>query len=142
MSQVIVDEQLGLARVVQPVQQWTTAQWIPHLRCGEHIDDDRIPTLLRELKQPTFVTIDEHFWNRGLRDARYCIVYFALRDDQQDQIPDLLRRLFRLPQFNTRAKRMGKVIRVSPAGVQFYQLGDETPYVVPWTATQRRHPGG
>lgn len=140
MTQVVVDDQLTVTLVLAPIQQWTTACLLRQLRPSEHIPDERVPSLLRELKQPTFITIDDGFWNRSLRDARYCIVYFDVRDDQQDQIPNLLRRLFRLPQFNTRAKRMGKVIRVSTAGIEFCQMGDETLYLVLWPPLRRHAP--
>ena len=33
-----------------------------------------LPVLLRQLRQPTFVTIDMGFWRKGLRDIRYCVL--------------------------------------------------------------------
>ena len=69
--------------------------------------------MLRTVPTPTFVTIDSRFWNRRRCDRRYRIVYFELRADQQGEIPTLLRRLLRLPEYRTRAARMGKVARVS-----------------------------
>ena len=122
MSQVIADEQLRYDTVVQPIQKWTTARSMLHLYPGQNIKDDRLPALLCQQKQPTFITIDHDFWNSRLCDSHYCIVYFALDDAQQELVPDLLRRLFKHPDFNTRAKRMGKVIRISTTGIQFYQL--------------------
>ena len=67
--------------------------------------------ILRELRQPTFVTIDMGFWNLRLRDPRYRILCFPLRNDEQRQIPGLLRQLLHLPEFATKAARMGKVAR-------------------------------
>ena len=65
------------------------------------------------------------FWNPTLRDKRYCIVCMDVPDERQNEIPGLLRWLFRLPMFKTKANRMGKVAKVNNAGVKYYQLGDE-----------------
>lgn len=81
--------------------------------------------ILRQLRQPTFVTIDMGFWNAGLRDAHYCILCFPLPSDEQHAIPGLLRQLFRLPEFATKAARMGKVARISQAQIDYWQTGHE-----------------
>ena len=72
MSQIILDEQLNRDRVLEPLFKWITVQKLEDLRPGEVIKDDRIPLLLHELKQPTFVTIDVGFWNKNLLDPNYC----------------------------------------------------------------------
>ncbi|MBC8233311.1 hypothetical protein H8E77_27505 [bacterium] len=126
MSQIIADEQLNVQRVLLPIQRWTTALRITSLRPGTVIKDDVIPNLLAQEKQPTFVTMNiKDFWEPTLRDKRYCIVCMDVPDERQSEIPGLLRRLFRLPMFKTKANRMGKVVKVNNAGVQYYQLGDE-----------------
>ena len=84
--------------------------------------------ILRELRQPTFVTIDMGFWNARLRDAGYCILCFPLRSDEQRAIPGLLRHLLRMSEFATKAARMGKVARVGQTHIDYWQLGDEQPH--------------
>jgi hypothetical protein len=119
--------------------QWITAQRLRDLRPDQVIKDERVPVILRELRQPTFVTIDMDFWNARLRDAHYCILCFALRNDEQREIPGLLRHLLRLSEFATKAARMGKVARVSPMQVDYWQLGDEQSHRLSWPpATQRK----
>jgi len=126
MSQIIADEQLHVQRVLRPIQHWTTARRITSLRPSTVIKDDVIPGLLAREKRPTFVTMNvKDFWKSALRDRRYCIVCMDVPDERQSEIPELLRRLFRLPMFKTKAHRMGKVTKVNNAGVQYYQLGDE-----------------
>lgn len=105
------------------------------LRPGEHILDDRVPEILRTLRHPTFVTIDQDFWKRDLCHPRYCILYFALREDQQRLLPNLLRALLRLPQFRTRTARMGKLARVSADHIDFWEFGKPTRTRLPWTGT-------
>ena len=89
MSQIILDDQLAVQKVLAPIQQWTIAQQLRHIRPHEIIKDERVPMLLQALHQPTFVTIDDHFWDRDLCDSKYCLMYFALAPDQQVLIPRL-----------------------------------------------------
>lgn len=123
MSQIILDEQLNRDRVLTPLLEWITVKKLEDLRPNEVIKDDRIPSLLRELKSPTFVTIDDGFWNRDLSDPNYCILYFALQDHQQAQIPNLLRQLLKLTEFKTKAVRMGKVAKVGITHIEYWQWG-------------------
>jgi hypothetical protein len=132
MAQIVLDEHISRRRVLVPLTRWNTVQRLPDLRPDEVIKDDRVPMLLRQLRQPTFVTIDGGFWHRRLCDSRFCILYFPLTAREQAQIPDLLRRLLRLPEFRTRAARMGNVARVSPAQIDYWHLGSETVQRLVW----------
>ncbi len=139
MSLFVLDDHLSPEVVRDPLLRWSTARFLRDVRPSEVIKDERVPSILRMLRTPTFVTIDEGFRNQARRDHRYCILYFALREDEQRDIPALLRRLLRLPEFHTRAARMGKVARVSRDRVIWWQLGDERPFTVHWPDPSR-HP--
>ena len=76
-------------------------------------DGEIIPFLLR-LRQPSFFTSDHHFYNPPLCHGRYCLVYL---DVSQLEAANFIRRLLRHPEFDTVAKRMGAVIRVSHTGL-------------------------
>lgn len=128
MSQIILDDQLFDVEVLIPLARWTTVARLRSLRPSEVIKDERVPLLLRSLRQPTFLTIDAGFWDRKLCDPKYSILFFALTHEQQDEIPELLRRVFRLDEFKTRNARMGKVARISTIGIEFWQIGDEKMY--------------
>ena len=141
MGQIILDEQIFDTEVLIPLTQWITAQRLRNLRPDQVIKDERVPTILRELRQPTFVTIDMGFWNGRLRDARYCILCFPLRSDEQREIPSLLRHLLRLPEFATKAARMGKVARISQSHIDYWQLGDEQPHRLSWPLAAQRKGG-
>jgi len=45
----------------------------------------------------------------------------------------LLRRLLQLPEFKTKAKRMGKVARVSQANIKYYRVGANWLHVLAWS---------
>jgi hypothetical protein len=97
------------------------------------IKDEAIPVLLRQQKQPTFVTTNvTDIWRRLPADRGYCIICLRLPNDRQGEIPAILRRLFRLPDFKTKPARMGKVILVGKEAIQFYQTGDAKVRDVEW----------
>src|SRR5262249_19120879 len=93
--------------VLRGLRKWIKCDRLRDLRSAEHALDDRVPEILLTLRQPTFVTIDHHFSHPSWCHPRYCILYFALRDREQRDLPRLLRELLRLPGFRTRAARMG-----------------------------------
>ena len=76
-------------------------------------DDEIIPFLLA-LQQPTFFTLDWDYFKRRWCHARYCLVYL---DVTRDESALFIRRLLRHQEFDTQAKRMGTVIRVSYSGL-------------------------
>src|SRR5262249_996885 len=131
---IVLDEQISRESLHRGLG-WYSGQvvFLKQLRPGSVIKDDAVPVLLRQARQPTFLTINvADFWPRVPTDRRYCIVSFPLPDEQVDEIPGLLRRLLRLVAFKTKAARMGKVARVRPTQVQFYEVGDPRIRKIPW----------
>ena len=47
-------------------------------------------------------------------------------------VAEYVRRLLRHPGFNTRAKRLGKVIRLSPTGITFFALRKNQEQQLSW----------
>ena len=81
-------------------------------------DESIIPFLLR-LRRPTFFTFDFDFYRRGLCHARYCLVCLSV---EQYEAAVFIHRFLRHKQFNTEAKRMSAVTRVSHAGLSVWRL--------------------
>jgi hypothetical protein len=135
---LIFDEQINRETAIEPLRSWAKIHRLKDVRPKEFIDDDRIPELLRTLNRPTFVTIDEGFWDRRLCDSHYCILYLAIRDNQQSQIPSLIRQVFHLSAFKNKAVRMGKVARISSASIEYWQLGNQSLHVLSWPARSRK----
>lgn len=127
MSQIVLDDQLDVQVFVPALAGWTTAVRSQDLRPRQHILDDRVPEILRTLRTPTFITIDLGFWDRGLCHPGYCILYFEGGKNEQQRVPGLLRRLFRLPEFRTRTLRMGKVARIRRDSVIYWELAMKEP---------------
>lgn len=126
MSQLVLDDQLDVIKVLPGLRRWASAIRLQALRPGEHILDDRVPEILLSCHEPTFVTIDAGFWKPKLCHSGYCIVYAEVDSRRQQAIPELLRRLFRHPRFKSHALRMGKVIRLTQAGVSYWESGTAT----------------
>lgn len=72
-------------------------------------DADLIPLLLRQ-RSPTFFTRDEDFWRQSLQHPRYCLVWLDLEDTRGALY---VRRFLRHMDFDTHAKRLGKVVRAA-----------------------------
>lgn len=111
---LLLDENITSAAEEQ-LRRWR----IPARAITEHFalkgtsDSDLVP-ILHRLAHPTFFTHDWDFWMPDLCHPRYCIVHLAVEDTEA---ADYIRRFLRHRQFNTAAKRLGKVIQVRSAGL-------------------------
>lgn len=131
---IILDEQLLGHQIEQEIAKWYggTIQFLIELRPHTIIKDDAIPHLLRQQNQPTFVTINgSDFWRKVPIDRQYCVVCVEVPDSRAREIPRLLRSLFRYPEFETKAKRMGKIIRVTRQEISYY-ASDEDIKMIKW----------
>jgi len=121
---IVVDENLHGRRILAAIASWYPGQVVSvtTLRPKSLIKDEAVPVLLREAAQPTFVTINvSDFWRKVQPHGRYCIITVALPKERAREIPEFLRRLFHLPDFRTKALRMGKVICLTPTRVDYYE---------------------
>jgi len=85
-------------------------------------DQEQIIPMLRSLAGPLFITRDMGFYNRRLCHSRYCIACLAVA---ANEVAFFIRRFLRHSLFDTRAKRSGKVVRVSQSGMHFWQSNAE-----------------
>jgi hypothetical protein len=91
--------------------------------------DQEILTLLHCLRRPTFFTRDEDFYGRRLCHARHCLVYLAVA---KDEVAPFVRRLLRHREFDTVAKRLGTVVRVSHVDLSAWRLHVEQAIHIDW----------
>jgi hypothetical protein len=120
---IVLDEQLLGRKIELEIAKWYqgAVRNIIELRPHTVIKDDAIPGILRQQSQPIFVTINEKdFWRKVTIDNQYCIVCFTLPDSRVNEIPETLKSLLRITEFNTKAKRKGKVIRVTDKEISYY----------------------
>jgi hypothetical protein len=75
--------------------------------------DEQIPALLRRHRDSIFVTNNAaDFWEKFDAPTSCCIVAFSVSRARRLSIPLLLRRVFRTPEFATRAVRRRRMILV------------------------------
>jgi hypothetical protein len=86
------------------------------------LKDDEIIPLLLQLHQPTLFTLDAGFHKPTLRHARYCLIHL---DVEQYEAASFVRRTLKHKSFDTHAKRMGTVAKVSPTGIMLWLLHSE-----------------
>jgi hypothetical protein len=82
------------------------------------MSDGEILAALRPMRQVTFFTSDADFYRRGYCHPGYCL---ALVSAPPREFAGYAMRLLRHPAFRTHSLRMGKVIRVQPTGIVYWQ---------------------
>lgn len=80
----------------------------------EDTEDENIMPLLHRLKGPTFFTHDEDFYRRNLWHAGYALAWLDLPQS------DAARFIRAFPAFDTKTKRLGKVIRIHPHELRYF----------------------
>jgi len=91
--------------------------------------DQEIIALLLRLRRPTFFTRDDDFYAPHRCHARYSLVYLAVA---KDEVAPFVRRLLRHHEFDTIAKRMGAVIRVSQSELSVWRFHAKQAIRVAW----------
>ncbi|HYL73513.1 MAG TPA: hypothetical protein VEU96_04875 [Bryobacteraceae bacterium] len=94
------------------------------------LKDEEIVVLLRQQRNPTFFTRDAGFYHPGLRHRSYCLVVASVG---QHEVATFIRRFLRHHEFDTRAKRMGQVVRVSHVGLAIWHLRAQTETHTAWS---------
>ena len=132
---IVLDENLLALRLNNPIAVWYPGRvcYVTDLRPRTVIKDEAIPQLLRPFRGATFVTTNvADFWRRVLAHTQYSIVCLSLPNERLREVPELLHRLLRLPEFRTKAARMGKVVRVNRQQIRYYAAGDNRAYSLAW----------
>jgi hypothetical protein len=93
------------------------------------LQDDEIIIALRRLGQATLFTRDVGFYRPEVRHRAYCVVVMKVG---QNETAQFVRRFLKHPDFNSRAKRMGRIIRLSPVSIGSWRIHDEHETHIEW----------
>ncbi len=93
------------------------------------IEDENLIPLLHRLHRATLFTADKHFFKQSLCHPSYGLLYLDVRNVQ---VAEFIRRFLKHPAFDTQAKRLGIVARVSSGGVQSWRKGRAALETVEW----------
>ncbi len=77
----------------------------------------------------TFHTRDHGFYRLSCLHPSYCIVCY---DVPLGEMTLYIRRFLRHPLFNTHAKRLGKVVKITTQRIEFWQRRHSTKTIVRW----------
>lgn len=91
--------------------------------------DDEILPFLHHLRRPTFFSLDLGFYRRTHSHPRYGIVCLDIGDYDA---ATFVRRFLKHPRFDTEAKRLNAVIRLSYVGLTFWQTGIDSEQRLNW----------
>lgn len=90
--------------------------------------NDIIP-LLHRVRDVTFFTRDQDYYHPALRHTAYCLVHLEV---PHDQAAEYVRRFLGHSAFRTRKERMGKVVRVRPSKLSYWQIGSGKERTLSW----------
>jgi hypothetical protein len=93
-------------------------------------DEQQILPLLHKLNRPTFFTRDLGFFDRSWCHKNYSLICLAV---SQNEVARFIRRVLRHPSFNSKAKRMGKVVRVSAPELKVWHSFSKNEERIDWT---------
>jgi hypothetical protein len=133
---IVLDENIFDYDFLPEYKSWYKGKitTIRDLRVGTLIKDDAIPTILRSVKQPTFVTTNVFdFWRRLPAHNAYCIICFELPNERIREISGALRKILLLKEFNTKAARMGKMLRVRHNHIDYCEAGSNKIFTLLWS---------
>ena len=125
----ILDEQI-LDNQRQLLKSWRiAARQIGYDIGRKGLKDKEIIPLLLQCRKPTFFTLDFDFFESRLCHAKYSIVCM---DVGKHEAALYIRRLLRHPDFDTIAKRCGRVIRLSSMRIGIWKLHAEKEVFIDW----------
>ena len=94
------------------------------------LKDEEIVVLLRRQRNPTFFTRDAGFYLPIQRHRSYCLVVTSVG---QYEVAKFIRRFLHHPDFDNQSKRMGRVVRLSRAGVAVWRPRSQIVLVTAWS---------
>lgn len=125
----VLDENIPYSQRVL-LRSWRIAvSQIGHEIAQQGIKDEAIIPLLHKFRSANFFTRDSGFYKRTLCHADYCLVCLVV---SQYEVASFIRRFLKHPYFNTKAKRLGKVVRVTHMDIQAWELYAEKERHIPW----------
>jgi len=119
MSRNVLDE-LAVIETYEQLKFWRIPiDWIGHGFGQPAMSDEQIRRMLMRSKK-TFHTRDRDYYKPIYRHSTYSLVYYEVDDPEWAYY---IRCFLRHPLFNTHAKRLGKVIKVTPTHIEFWEIG-------------------
>ena len=120
---IVLDEQLADPRIIRGIKRWYKGKVISivEVRPQTVVHDEVVSDLLRQLRAPTFVTINhQDFWRKIPASTSYCVVCLKLPCQRSLEVSEALRSILRQPDWRTKRGRVGYVILASDRRIDYY----------------------
>lgn len=105
--------------VAQVGKDWGQSGWKDRDQIIPHLHDSRA----------IFHTLDSGFYDWRLWHRDYCLVYYNV---PETEIIEWIFKFLHHRNFDTKAKRQGKVIKVHPTQITYWGLKDHQYKAIPW----------
>ena len=126
---IVLDENISAAEEAKLAGWGIRCRTIGVQVAAKGDDDAQLLTFLLTLARPTFFSHDQDFWDQSRQHSRYCLVWLDTEETEQARF---IRAFLRHPEFNTRAKRLGKVVRVHADGLTCHHSRHGRPKRITW----------
>ena len=126
---IVLDENISAAEEAKLTGWGIRCRTIGVQVASKGDDDANLLTILLTLARPTFFSHDQDFWEQSRQHSRYCLVWLDTEETEQARF---IRAFLRHPEFNTRAKRLGKVVRVHADGLTCHHSRHGRPKRIAW----------
>ena len=126
---ILLDENVAESQRALLLSKRVAARQIGHDIGRKGLKDQQIIPLLHTLDRPTFFTLDADFYDRRLCHQGYCLVHLDVADEAA---AEYVRRFLRHREVSTKAKRMGRVFRVSASGLSAWRVHQEQERHISW----------
>ena len=92
------------------------------------LQDEQIYHLLHRTGK-TFHSQDSDYYHPNNRHKSYCLVYYEVKDAE---LVNYILRFLHHREFNTHAKRLGKVIKVTTQYIEYWEVGKQEKTRMEW----------
>lgn len=121
---IVLDEQISRLPLRAALEQRYPGSvvFVQDLRPLTQILDDEIEKLLHTVKAPTFVTLNyRDFWHKWSAHPHFCVICLKLPIERWFEVSIIVRRILTHSSFDTKKKRMGKIISWSAGKIDCYE---------------------
>ena len=111
--------QQKVVSVAQVGANWGESGWLDQEQILPHLHGSRA----------TFHTLDAGLFKRRYGHRDYCLVYY---DVPEAELAKWVLKFLRHPRFNTHAKRLGKVVKVNPSKITYWEFREHRIKEIGW----------
>lgn len=126
---IILDENIAESQRAILIKQGLNVKQIGFDLKYKGIKDEELMIFFHTLKKPTFISWDRGLYRKKICHKNYCIAYLDVREDE---IAIFAKKLLKDKRFNVKAKRMGKIIKLTSMKIKFWEINKDKEQHLSW----------